>query len=225
MTRAGPAPGPSWVHTWYYLALHLSLVGNSRRLSWVRLQQPQEQRYPFLTVLAVFSCVKTKVWLSVLVIFHVHTDVNAYDCTQGLYVRYKRICSENRLWEKNPLLQWGIEPVSVANRYDTVPPELHPTPLAAYTATVWTRLESELWHHPLQTQHLSAILPDDEPCSGAELSVVYICPKMAKCIDPMLSLSPAQKLLLVWMAPLSCWKSLWILFSFTTTNDWHMITW
>ena len=95
------------------------------------------------------------------------------------------------------ILQWGIEPVSVANRYDTVPPELHPTPLAAYTATVWTRLESELWHHPLQTQHLSAILPDDEPCSGAELSVVYICPKMAKCIDPMLSLSPAQKLLLV----------------------------
>ena len=37
------------------IVLHLPLAGNSGRLTWIRLQQPQEQRYPFLTVCAVFS--------------------------------------------------------------------------------------------------------------------------------------------------------------------------
>ena len=41
----------------FVLVFHLSLAGNSGRLTWVRLQQPQEQRHPFLTVRAVFSCV------------------------------------------------------------------------------------------------------------------------------------------------------------------------
>ena len=57
--------------------------GNSGRLIRVRPQQPQEQRYPFLTVRAVFSCVQTKIWLSMLGIFNVRTDVNARDCTQS----------------------------------------------------------------------------------------------------------------------------------------------
>ena len=63
----------------FFFSLHLSLAGNSGCLTWVRLQQPQEQRYPFLTVRAVFSCVPRKVWLPMLGIFNVRTDVNA--CT------------------------------------------------------------------------------------------------------------------------------------------------
>ena len=80
------------------------------RVTWVRLKQPQEQRYPFLTVLAVLSCVQTKR------IFNVHTDVNARDrhlhgsgmshattaCPKPSFgapwaVRtpYKRVCTEN----------------------------------------------------------------------------------------------------------------------------------
>ena len=39
-----------------YLSLHLSLLRNSGRLTWVSLQ-PQEQSYQFLTVRAVFLCV------------------------------------------------------------------------------------------------------------------------------------------------------------------------
>ena len=46
-------------------------------------QQPQEQRYPFLPVSVVFSCVLTMVWLPVFGIFNVHTDVDACDYTQG----------------------------------------------------------------------------------------------------------------------------------------------
>ena len=44
----------------FFLALHLSLAGNLGHLTWVRLQQPQEQRYPFLTVCVLFLCVQTK---------------------------------------------------------------------------------------------------------------------------------------------------------------------
>ena len=81
----------------FFLALHSSLAGNSGRLTWIRLQQPQEQRYPFLTVRAVFIVPlrfpryfpiqgndQTKVWLPVLGIFNVRSGVNAYDCTRGL---------------------------------------------------------------------------------------------------------------------------------------------
>ena len=61
-----------------FLALHLSLTGNSGRLTWVKLQQLQEQRYPFLAMLAVFSFVQRKVWLPRLRIVNPHTDVNAF---------------------------------------------------------------------------------------------------------------------------------------------------
>ena len=78
-----------------HLVLHLSLAGNSGRFTWVRLQEQQEQRYPFLIVCAVFSCVQTKVWLPTLGIFHVRTDVNACDCTQGMDGHCKRVCTES----------------------------------------------------------------------------------------------------------------------------------
>ena len=48
-----------------------------------KAQQPQEQRYPFISVCVVFSCVQTMVWLPVCGIFNVHTDVDTCDCTRG----------------------------------------------------------------------------------------------------------------------------------------------
>ena len=42
-----------------------------------KVQQPQEQRYPFLSVCVVFVCVQTMVWLPVFGIFNVRTDVDA----------------------------------------------------------------------------------------------------------------------------------------------------
>ena len=61
--------------------LHSSLAGNSGRLTWLRLQQLQEQCYPFRTVCVIFLCIQTKVWLPGLGIFHMRTDVNARNCT------------------------------------------------------------------------------------------------------------------------------------------------
>ena len=88
------------MHTLFFFlffnsALHLSLAGNSGRLTWARLQQPQEQWYPFLTVRAVFACDQTMVWLPVLGFFNVRTDVNACHCTLGLYGHRKRVCTES----------------------------------------------------------------------------------------------------------------------------------
>ena len=83
------------------IILHLSLAGNSDRLTSVRLEQPQEKRYPLLTVRAVFSCLQTKVWLPTLRIFNVRTDFNACDCIRGLCRHRKRVCSESWLWEKD----------------------------------------------------------------------------------------------------------------------------
>ena len=70
-----------------------------------KAQQPQEQRYPFLSVCVVFSCVQTIVWLPlvpVFGIFNVHTDVDACDCTRGLYGHRKKVCTGSWPWEKKP---------------------------------------------------------------------------------------------------------------------------
>ena len=48
-------------------------------------QQLQEQRYPFLSVCVVFSCVQAMVRLPASGIVNVHTDDDACSCTWGLY--------------------------------------------------------------------------------------------------------------------------------------------
>ena len=51
----------------YVFYTSLSLVGNLAHLIWaIKAQQLQEQRCPFLPVRAVFSCVRTMVWLPLL---------------------------------------------------------------------------------------------------------------------------------------------------------------
>ena len=56
-----------------------------------------------------FRVSKKMVWLPMLGMFNVHTAVNACDCTRGPH--------------------WGIKPASVACRSDTLPTELHPSPI------------------------------------------------------------------------------------------------
>ena len=53
-------------------------------------------------------------------IINMRTDANACDCTRGCTETCKRVCTESWLWEKDPLLHWGIEPASTAWRYDAV---------------------------------------------------------------------------------------------------------
>ena len=59
-----------------------------------KVQELQEQRYPFLSVCAVFLCVQTMAWLPAFGIFNVRTDVDACDCTRVLYGHRKRVCTE-----------------------------------------------------------------------------------------------------------------------------------
>ena len=59
-----------------------------------KAQQPQEQRYPLLSVCAVFPCVQTMVWLPALGIFTVRTDVDDCDYRRGQQGHRKRVCTE-----------------------------------------------------------------------------------------------------------------------------------
>ena len=78
-----------------------------------------------LTVCAVFSCVQATVWLPMLGILNVRTDVNACDCTRGLYGHRKSLHWKLTLGEKNPLPHRRIEPASVKYRSDALPTGLH----------------------------------------------------------------------------------------------------
>ena len=115
-----------------------------------KAQQPQEQRYPFLSVCEVFPCVQTMVWLSVFKIFNMCTDVDACVCTRGLFRHCKRVCTGRWLWEKNPLPHWELKPTSVlclAFQSDTLPTELSP-PLTSCTK-LWNygQVQSlQVWH-------------------------------------------------------------------------------
>ena len=78
----------------FILALQSSFAGNSGRLTWVRLQQPKEQRYPFQeSASGIFVC--PKAWLPMLGIFNVHIDANACNYIRGLYGHHKRVCTES----------------------------------------------------------------------------------------------------------------------------------
>ena len=55
--------------------IHLYLAERFGCHALARLQQPQEQHYPFLPVWAVFLCVQTVVWLPMFGIFNMCTDV------------------------------------------------------------------------------------------------------------------------------------------------------
>ena len=67
---------PYWADFfWFFLYTLLSLLGSLGRLTWVRLQQHQEQNYPVLQVHAGSVCVSVNHWTLTMDyrIFNVHT--------------------------------------------------------------------------------------------------------------------------------------------------------
>ena len=59
-------------------SISLSLAANLGYLTWVRLQQPQEQRYPFLPACAVFLRIQATARLSV---FGILTYIYMHTCS------------------------------------------------------------------------------------------------------------------------------------------------
>ena len=100
----------------------LSPCGKFRSSFLGKAQQLQEQRYPFLSVCAVSSCVQTMVWLPVFGSFDLYTDEDACHCTWGLHRHSKR---DSRRKKTLPCI--GFKPASVlrlAFQSDTLPTEL-----------------------------------------------------------------------------------------------------
>ena len=80
----------------------LILCGEIRlALLWYGEQQPQEQRYPFLPVCAVFLCVQTMVWLPTFEVFTVCTEVDA--CGKSRERHSKRVVGTESWVSKNIL--------------------------------------------------------------------------------------------------------------------------
>ena len=79
----------------------------------LRLQQPQEQRYPFLAVCVVFSFVQTMVWLPVFgiltsaqMLIHAIAHVGCADTGRESPLEVNTV-------GENPLSHQGLEPASV----------------------------------------------------------------------------------------------------------------
>ena len=62
---------------------------------------------PIPTSKCIFLCVQTVVCLPVFGILNMHSDVDACNCTQGLYEHCKRVCTDSWLREKNDLAALG----------------------------------------------------------------------------------------------------------------------
>ena len=78
-----PSPPPSFFLFFFFFFFFFVSCGKFGSPYLGEAQQPQEQRDPFLSVCAVFSCVQTMVRLPGLGIFNVCTEVDECDCTQG----------------------------------------------------------------------------------------------------------------------------------------------
>ena len=96
---------------------------NSGRLTWVRLQQPHEQCYPFLTVRAVFSCVQAKVGLRSLTCDHILQQAIAHEgCTDTVGESKLKVDSGRKLPCRTEDSTLGGVPVRRSVNWATSPP-------------------------------------------------------------------------------------------------------
>ena len=88
------------------------LCGNWGCLIGLRLHQLQEQSYPFLSVCVACLCAQTVVGFLCLGL-SVCAQMLMHATAHGGCANTVRIFAVSWLWEKNPLLHWGIKPASV----------------------------------------------------------------------------------------------------------------
>ena len=116
LTKAGTITlfnGVTWLHEnvqlfiLFYFSLQFfstssSLVGYSSRRSWVRHSSRKSSATHSYQCVQYFRVSAAMVRLPVFGIFNLHTDLNACDCTRGLYGHLKRVCTESWFWKKIP---------------------------------------------------------------------------------------------------------------------------
>ena len=164
----------------------MSLAGTFWSLYLGTAQQPQEQCCPFLTVCALFSCVQTMVWLPVFRIFNLRTESPAGNPTWGLHGHRRRVGTECRLWEKNPLPHKGLEPASISclgvavrrstSRAVPVPPILPPWQRSRLT---YAARRNDLTLAPLILCHRGPLCVSR--CSHMQISCLRTCFVVFRC--------------------------------------------
>ena len=112
-------------------------------------------------------------------IFNARTDVDACDCTRGLYGHRKRVCTESRIREKSPLPHQGLEPASVS-----------PTGFLVGRCINWTIPVPGFWPNDVNVTDclatcqiwghigLYAWIAD---ALVFNMSCVVVCPKLERC--------------------------------------------
>ena len=99
----------------FFFSASLSLTGNFGSSYLCKAQQPQEQRYPFLSVFAAFSCVQTMTWLPVFGIFNVRTRFRCMRLHTGAgWTSYKSLHWKLTLGEKSLAASGTRTRVSIA---------------------------------------------------------------------------------------------------------------
>ena len=125
----------------------------------MRLQRPQEQRYPFLTMRTVFSCVQRYgcQCLGSLTCAQMLMHAIAHEgCADTVRESALKVDSGRKI----PLPRLGIEPASAACRFHTLPTELHPSPKSNQPRrshlgeTEFIRSRVKVWFTVCITRHI-----------------------------------------------------------------------
>ena len=90
-----------------------SLAGNSRRLTWARHSSRKSSATHSYHCVQYFRV--SKQWYNCQCLGFLTCAQKSRNAVahKGLYGHRKRVCTGSRLWEKNPLPNWGHEPASV----------------------------------------------------------------------------------------------------------------
>ena len=143
--RSSQAPSlPTREYSWicFLKPLYYSHAEHLGCLTWVWLQLPQEERYPFLPESAVFLCIPATACRPLFGIFNVQTDADACGCTWGLHEH----CYKSPHWKSTGrkitcciskliprwYCTWRFGPTLYQLRY--------PTHLSVCVATRWRKI-------------------------------------------------------------------------------------
>ena len=139
-------------HTFLHNLVHNNLFATAPLEPAVlqRLQQPQQQCYPFLPMCAVFSCVQTMVWFPVFGIYKVGIHMSVHAIVYGGCMKWVSI--ESWLEEKSLVTLWNQTCISIAPGF------------SVHNSTSWDIPSPHALHHSFKSNLQTFSFPKLETC-------------------------------------------------------------